>query len=85
MGRVHWVKPTWSRSRKWPARRRVTLVAAEPRLRPSHSLAETVTADALSTVLFLLPRSEAAWVLRAGGGTDAWLFDGHGPGEHLEV
>jgi len=42
-------------------------------------------ADALSTALFLLPRSEAARVLRAGGGSEAWLIDAEGRGERVIV
>jgi thiamine biosynthesis lipoprotein len=46
---------------------------------------EAVTADALSTALFLLPRAEAGPVLRAGGGTEAWLIDGRGRLERLKA
>jgi thiamine biosynthesis lipoprotein len=46
---------------------------------------EAVTADALSTALFLLPRAEAGRVLRAGGGTEAWLIDANGGNERVIV
>ncbi len=46
---------------------------------------EAVTADALSTAMFLLPRAEAGRVLHAGGGTEAWLIDGQGRGARVIV
>jgi thiamine biosynthesis lipoprotein len=46
---------------------------------------EATTADALSTALFLMPRAEAAQVLRAGVGAEAWLIDKHGREAHLKA
>lgn len=46
---------------------------------------KATTADALSTALFLLPRPEAARVLRAGGGSEAWLIDPEGRSERVGV
>ncbi len=46
---------------------------------------EAVTADALSTALFLLPRVEAERVLRAGGGTEARFIDKQGRSESVIV
>ncbi len=44
---------------------------------------DAVTADALSTALYLLPRSDAARVLRGGGGGEAWLTDVSGRRERI--
>lgn len=46
---------------------------------------EAVTADALATALFLLPRAEAGRVLRAGGGTEARLIDRQGRSARVVV